>query len=589
MKLKLKIVIACCVLMVGCSRACPPGGGNGNNNGNTGTATPTPGGDDIGNQVPGRDLREDPPVVESVAVRPLPSPTAEGNAVVLVQFARDEKLPPQLTVDLENGRLTLHDDGKNGDERAQDSVFSAVTKLDLDDLRRQREQQFSRGQDGVVPTFVNRRRVSEDRVSSLRERFIRPDLLDLTPFGLPGTVDPARSLMITHPGVVGDPTRTRTACAGAGSSSTGKWSFGYLMEQMANQPVSGVSPSDFTAKWLQKWTDNQTINGWTVAERDLIQSQIIDPWVAASGGPGSPLDLSKAPFRLLAIVNRVDLRGNLVYGGGSAGEGRFVFNAVALKSNCAPLRFLVIFEYGVKKKGCKDVKAWGQQWKDLDAHVVGSPAYNAALEAITEQFVKAGADPAKPNGSALNQLRTNENSLDPLWELREFQIVKGGVLEEVTVKQTPDLTLNKTPTLVSYVDGNAALIIAQKHNVPEQFPAGSKFLGGSSLTPFGIFWDDPLAPPPIANREARHMFSLQTCNGCHAGETRTTFTHVTQAPFGAAVPLSGFLTGIDVVDPSDGMPTRHFDDLERRQADLDALISSPCLAIIKIPRLRMVH
>jgi hypothetical protein len=590
MKLKLKIVLACCVLMAGCSRACD-GGGN-NNNGNVGTATPSPGGDDIVNQVPGRDLREDPPAVESVVVRPLPSPTAEGNAVVLVQFAREERLPQQLTVDLENGRLTLHDDGKNGDERAQDSLFSAVTNLDLNELRRQREQQFTRAQDGTTPVFVNRRLVSEERVASLRERFIRADLIDLTPFGLPQTIDSERSLMIRDPAVVQDPSRTRTACTGAGSSSMGKWSFGYLMEQMANQPASGVSPSDFTMKWLEKWKANQTINGWTVAARVNVQADIIDPWVAASGGPGKPLDLSKAPFRLLAIVNRVDLRQNLVYGGGSAGEGRFVFSLVK-GPNCQASPFLVIFEYGVPKSGCKAVRDWGQQWKNLDAHPVGSPAYNAALEAITEQFAKAGANPSKPNGSALNQLRTNEIELANPWELREFQITKGGGghLEEVTVKQTPDITLNKTATLVSYVDMNAAQIIAQKHNVPEEFPAGSgqRFLGGSALTDFGVFWDDPTAPPPIANREARHMFSLQTCNGCHAGETNTVFTHVKEAPFGSNVNLSGFLTGITVNDPSDGSPTRNFNDLLRRKEDLDALISSPCLGLIKRPRLRMVH
>lgn len=40
------------------------------------------------------------------------------------------------------------------------------------------------------------------------------------------------------------------------------------------------------------------------------------------------LDLAQSPFRLLAIVNRVDLRENSIYGGGDAGEGRLVFGAI---------------------------------------------------------------------------------------------------------------------------------------------------------------------------------------------------------------------------------------------------------------------
>jgi hypothetical protein len=86
------------------------------------------------------------------------------------------------------------------------------------------------------------------------------------------------------------------------------------------------------------------------------------------------------------------------------------------------------------------------------------------------------------------------------------------------------------------------------------------------------------------------MFSLQTCNGCHARETNTGFTHVNPAAFGASTAgLSGFLTGISVPDPSDPSPTRNFNDLQRRAADLDALLNSPCISIIKLPRLRMVH
>ncbi|MDQ1637601.1 MAG: hypothetical protein QOF62_940 [Pyrinomonadaceae bacterium] len=569
------ILLACCLAISGCNRAC-----NKNNNGG-GSPTPTPI-SDSGNQVPGRDLREDPPKVDSIFARPLPNPTAEGNVIVLVQFAKDQNLPPQLTIDVEDGPLTLHDDGKNGDEHAQDGTYSAITKLDIAAFQKADQDRLSRAKDGTIPIFVQRAKVSEERISAVLERTKRFDLIDLRPFGLSSAVDIDRSLMIRAPTVVQDPTRTRTTCTGAGSSSMGKWSFGYVMQEMANTPMTGISASDFTMNWLQTWLSPQNINGWTVAQRNQIQNQVITPWLTASGG--TTLDLSKAPFRLLAIVNRVDLRQNLVYGGGSAGEARFVFGV--MDANCQALQFVVIFEYGIKKKGCVDLRNWAKQWKDLDLNPLGSPAYNTALEAITEQFVKANSDPAKPNGSALNQLRTNEIALSSPWELREFQV--SGFLKPVTVKQMPDVSLNHTPTLVNYVNTFTPAILAGTYVVPLDFPAGTHFLGGAAPTNFGDFWNNG-ASPTIANRQARHLFSLGTCEACHSGETQTSFTHVKPAGFGAAVTLSGFLTGISVVDPADGSPTRLFNDLQRRAVDLDALVNSSCLRIFPIERVHQVH
>jgi hypothetical protein len=52
---------------------------------------------------------------------------------------------------------------------------------------------------------------------------------------------------------------------------------------------------------------------------------------------------------------------------------------------------------------------------------------------------------------------------------------------------------------------------------------------------------------------------------------------------------SGFLTGIDVADPADGAPTRHFNDLERRATDLSALIATPCTLLIGDTSLAVSH
>jgi hypothetical protein len=397
----------------------------------------------------------------------------------------------------------------------------------------------------------------------------------------------------------------------------GKWSFGHLMTEMANQPETGIDPSVFVRRWLARWETAQQVNDQQVTARLQIRNRIIIPWEAASGGPGAPLNLAKAPFRLLAIVNRIDLRDNFIYGGGagSAGEARFVFCAVDVTQGCQPLRFTIIFEYGIKKANCLALKDWGEQWAHLSTLGLGDPAFNPALEAITEQFVKAGADPSKlPNKSALNQLRTNENALNPVWQIREFTIDStsvAGHLQEATVKQTPAPGLNGQTVIADFVNANIPAILADKHVVPAMFPGITPFLGGEALTnPPRFSWDGPKppapAPPAIVNRDARFHFSFNTCNGCHGGETFPNgspffFTHIEQRAANQEARLSNFLAGhlsgapgpdVAVTDPADGVPSRTFNDLARRQVELQKVLSINCgfpFSELFFTPLRMVH
>ena len=172
------------------------------------------------------------------------------------------------------------------------------------------------------------------------------------------------------------------------------------------------------------------------------------------------------------------------------------------------------------------------EWYDLSNLTLGSPAYNAALEDITEQFVTAGANPANlPNKSALNQIRTNEVALDSPWELREFRIqgpghYDSGHLRSVTVAMTPDLSFNLTSTLADFINQNETAILSGNYEVPLVLPSGSPFLGGNAPTPFGMIWDGSPGCSSINNPDARHNFSLTTCSGCHAGETATPFLHI---------------------------------------------------------------
>ena len=255
---------------------------------------------------------------------------------------------------------------------------------------------------------------------------------------------------------------------------------------------------------------------------------ILRSWETASGGPGAPLNMAAAPFRLLSIVNRLDLRGNVSYGGSVStdccethcitGEGRFVFCfcgdsvdngggypggpvAGGGGNGTAPGRpFLVIFEYCIPKDTCAQLHAYAQEWANLQCLPFG-PIYNNALQRITDQFATANAKPGNPNRSALNQLRTNENLLTPptsfpptQWELREFKIFCNdsdvGFLRPVTVKQTPREDVDGTALLQNYILTTVPAPPAHKVPLEWALPGAQHqpFLGGRAVMPPARSW-----------------------------------------------------------------------------------------------------
>jgi hypothetical protein len=367
-----------------------------------------------------------------------------------------------------------------------------------------------------------------------------------------------RELMIKDLSVVEDPVRT-TWNGDPSDPRTGAWTFGALMQNLAPTPEDAPA---MVQQMLNTWLTDQQVNGFTVPARPSIQQLVIDPWPKT---PTGALDLTKAPLRLSAIVNRLDVR-NLNQG--KAGEGRFVFGVVD-PGGFFPLQFTLIVEYELPATTDADVLAWANAWHDLGTHPFPSEEYNAALQALTAKFTGRGVAPNKPNGSALAQLRTNEIALSFEWELREFHLSgTTGFLQPAGVALTPDLSLNQTPTLADFVNQNQSAILTQLHTVPPTFE-GQPFQGGSSLNPL-TFW----AAPGIANNDARQLFSLNTCNGCHGPETGTGFLHLAPRFPGQETQLSGFLTGITVSDPISGVP-RTFGDLAARKADLTSLVCTP--------------
>ncbi|WP_096331472.1 hypothetical protein [Nannocystis exedens] len=573
----------------------------------------------------------------SVSIQRLEKPTAFADTRIFVTLSKTDaaKLvnPQVVGAGDEDAPIVLRDDGKGGDEKAGDLVFTGLAFADLDALKARAEAE-AKEDVKEVPQFTGRS----------VEKFVPAVGLDLEKFfgggviELPGApkllfslANAQHSLMITDPSVVRDFTRTYDPCTDEGDAM-GPWSFGHLFTELANQPLTGIDPSDLVEDWLASWLTAQLPGSASipVPARPMMQ-QLIDDWRNASGG--GALDLKKAPFRLLAIVNRVDLarrgKGGGGYGGGiggdflDAGEGRFVFGLVLPdgystkgynkpgvldeKTNCMLTPFTVIFEYKIDRPGCEKVRDWAQQWRALDTLPFGA-TYNDALQAITDQFTAAGASPTRGNESALGQLRTNDFLMAPLWQMREHQLpLPTGFLKPHQVADTVELFHNDTNSLGSWIATNLMQL------PPQSFP----WAGASDVPSPGTFWDGAHAAldtllitsgPGNDDNDSRHNFSLSACSGCHARETDAEFTHIdNRTPLGRTQEaiLSEFLLGekvnpffdntvtgnlhfVDdpsitprggVINPTNPQHRRSFRDLEFRQQKLVEFATQSCLKV----------
>jgi hypothetical protein len=331
--------------------------------------------------------------------------------------------------------------------------------------------------------------------------------------------------------------------------------------------------------WLRTWESDQAPNPDVSAARarPSMRLLVIEPWKAASGCSGEDdtcvLDLAKAPFELIAIVNRPDLRIVATDGTSIGGEGRFVFqvrgptlgvDAVTqeiriMDPAIEPQKFTVIFEYSLPVRDNRETLLWAHRWHLLRFLPFG-PAYNAVLRTITNDFAGPDRDRRRPNGNALNQLRTNEVALmgarfptdgfvaaKQFWELREFQLAATGLVPH-TVNKEParDFDLartgqsagegTRTAELVSFLTLNAADVLASKHQLGT-LSANSALVGSA---PYGA-WGKRVNPNPptipssgIAHDfegvaiDVRDSFALDSCAGCHRHETDTRhFMHIT--------------------------------------------------------------
>jgi hypothetical protein len=405
------------------------------------------------------------------------------------------------------------------------------------------------------------------------------------------------SLLLNILPTVNDPSRTSDPCLSTTAADANKkWTFGYLMTQVANQAVTGVTPNTFVKEWLRTFSTTQTVNGNPLPAVGL-GAQIEEDWRLKSAAPNGALLMQHAPFRLLAIVVRFDLRKNRRFGEGLGGELRFVFGHLRLQrlpedgtGKCTPGDGSTInLEYAVDRADENQVLAWARSWNALMQWEPHSEIYRQEVEKLTESVVRAGVSPNRPNRSSLIRIRSNGNHTQaPTWDLREWVIDANSRLPKaVTVKQSPKMSLitsanpqtdpRNATEIGTWINQNEAALLADTYTVPDKFPGTStSFLGGFQTN--DITHTRIVRATNIVNNEARHSFAKGTCVGCHSVETGSSIFHIRPRRSDEEAELSDFMTGggpfqhVAVTDPVDGS-TRFFGELTDRESDVTALIN----------------
>jgi hypothetical protein len=451
----------------------------------------------------------------------------------------------------------------------------------------------------------------------------------------PSDLDPDRVLLVRHVDVVdndkSEPQRTVDPCMTSTLADGNRhWTFGYLLQQMAAKSWNGArnrpySASELAIDWLSKWANvsqvwatpapgavpfnpSSTLAETVEPERtpnhpaevaDNVPQMVLDRWRKASclqarntdiEAPNAdsvcppatvaatPLAMNRAPFRLLAIVNRPDLRSPRYFGEGNAGELRFVFQILdPLRRysvddvSCAGMNTpvagggtdnadnqLIILEYAANKS---DPKAYARQWEALNAFEPPTEAYRTRLQAITDGIVNAGAAPKNASQSALIRIRTNTTVDNGTWFLREFMIATNTLLVPVEVKQTPMLKFDNKQLLTDWANANSAPISQQTHLLPSKY-AGQFFRGLKSENLAGASFWTAAVPSDV-----RHKLSVNTCSGCHSRETGSPFSHVHARVYDSGSTISSFLSGFD----DEGQPYQVEDPLTHQLRPFHAL------------------
>jgi len=337
-------------------------------------------------------------------------------------------------------------------------------------------------------------------------------------------VNTGKSLLITAKEVVNDENQTQYNPV---DSSKGEWSFVGLMSQIA---PPGVDLEMFIKNWLLTWTVATQVNGFNVAPRNI--STVLQHWPKDDSGR---LDLSKAPFRLLAISNRIDLRSAALEDKRS-GVLNFVFGLYDQTEGPnfgQPLNMMVSVEFEMRTE-IHSLIDWALRWYNLSHTPTNDAAYKQALAVIIRDATQRNTKISKPGNSPFSAIRTEEMLSSNSAEFREFGLNSEGGLAVAPLQQTPDVSFNSSrkAELIQWVNDNLSSVSSNQFTIPQEF------LAGASTAPAASWLQDSKLPD-----QARRNLAMSTCTGCHQSETQNGVIHLSNRKAEESSQLSNFLRG----------------------------------------------
>lgn len=559
-----------------------------------------------------------PPIATQLWIQQLREPLSTGeNLIFSVQYISDSILPEKIDI-YQNGvvALTLRDDGVAPDKIKGDKKYASykkenirelVSQIENSELILERKGQFLSftGHVGEVTHYKDIVKFNKEAFNRFREVEIDPKAIETANCNT--EILKEKSLFITDIAIVEDQSRTYNVFTGGGNQN-GAWTFGTLISNIENGThTDGIR--GFLKDWVKQWVTVQTVNGYTVGPRDFAMETMIEPWLRkANNNPSLSVNISNweniwdntsennikinAPFKLTAIVNRIDVRANMAYTATitNSGETRFIFSLINPLTGLIPINpnqtasaeqdgkgFIdwrglnVIFEYGNPQTTRCQLKDFAQKWLDLSDPTLnfGTPEvnnnYKDALQEITDYVTVANAVPSKINGSAIHRIRTNEKVFAPIdpnleihaawekqdWEFRQFELSSTtNKLVMVPLTNNPDHTANYSPNIqedytssthpvtnndiIDWIfNGHKQQVLSGNFNLPTNLLSGSGIVRREQTQYFDFIPDDFASAggynPQNESTQAkqiRQQLSLNTCVGCHAGETKTVFTHI---------------------------------------------------------------
>ena len=338
-------------------------------------------------------------------------------------------------------------------------------------------------------------------------------------------------------------------------ASDGALSFRAVMEALAGSPEDAYA---MTTAWLGSWATIRAVGaeGASVTPRPAVNPRLLEPWAEVARNARAPM--ASAPFRLIAVVNRLDLREDPLGCSGSSGELRLVYTAVDPRTRSA-LPMTIIVELPLPST--RTARGWASAWHALGRQPLDS-AFAAELSGLVgEVMVEESVRGAR--------IRTNEAAFDDVWEMREFSLSNAKAprtLEPNLLESTPRDELDRSVELRTWlVENSLSLEQGSVPMLPPSMQAGAATLSSSTFR-----WGTGV---PI-REEARRAFSEATCTGCHGGERGTDalrFQHL--APWDAPGAYYGSEGSASTrVSTYLRDPSGRDDELGRRAKDMASLL-----------------